>query len=55
MMRNLVPPGLLAVPTACAMPAQRRAQCGTDRTRCGISHLLPPESRQSPDCATHTP
>ena len=44
----------LALLTACATtatPEQRRAQCEAERTRRGISRLLPPETRQSPDCA----
>ena len=48
----------LALLSACATTAtseQRRAQCEAERTRRGISRLLPPESRQSPDCATPTP
>jgi hypothetical protein len=48
----------LALLSACAAtptPEQRRAQCEADRTRRGISRLLPPETRQSPDCAPHTP
>jgi hypothetical protein len=44
----------LALLTACATtptPEQRRARCEAERTRHGISRLLPPETRQSPDCA----
>ncbi|WP_165982527.1 hypothetical protein [Dankookia rubra] len=44
----------LAMLSACATtatPEQRRAQCEAERTRRGISRLLPPETRQSPDCA----
>lgn len=45
----------LALLTACATtptPEQRRARREAERTRRGISRsLLPPETRQSPDCA----
>lgn len=39
-------------------PAFRPARTATaapERTRRGIFRLLPPETRQSPDCAPHTP
>ena len=48
----------LALFAACAVtptPEQRRAQCEAERTRRGIARLLPPEARQSADCAAATP
>jgi hypothetical protein len=47
----------LAGLTACATdvtPDQRRTQCEAERTRRGISRLLSPDARRSPDCATST-
>lgn len=51
--------GLLAAAplTACApaatpTPAQRRALCEAERTRRGITRLLPPEIRERPECRT---
>lgn len=44
---------LLALLAACATdptPEQIRAQCEADRTRRGISRLLPPETRTRPEC-----
>jgi hypothetical protein len=43
--------GLLSACARTATPEQVRARCEAERTRRGISRLLPPESRQSPDCA----
>ncbi len=43
----------LALASACATdptPEQVRAQCEAERTRRGISRLLPPETRTRPEC-----
>jgi hypothetical protein len=43
----------LALLSACATTPtseQIRAQCEADRTRRGISRLLPPETRMRPEC-----
>ncbi|MDO9707362.1 hypothetical protein [Paracraurococcus lichenis] len=44
---------VLALLAACATdptPEQIRAQCEAERTRRGISRLLPPEGRTRPEC-----
>ncbi len=44
--------------TRSLLPASRPACAATatpERTRRGISRLLLPETRQSPDCVPHTP
>ena len=35
-------------------PEQRRAQCEAERTRRGIRRLLPPETRDRPECLPPT-
>ena len=53
MTRRLVLLAALAALAACTgtpSPEQVRAQCEMERTRRGISRLLPPDARQRPEC-----